>query len=299
MSDTEEAAPSTEAAVATPVYLIQRETTVRRFHGDDAHYTAEEFETEIKRAWEANHLTKAQEKYNFLLHNLGPSVKTELRCQGVGNDPKEVLATIVDIYGERRSPAVLSQELYRLQQFPGESIRGYLHRLHVAFDVLKRRCTQLRQAVPEEAVLTEHFIQSLQDPVLTKILRERQCEEAKSFKEIREGAIRWADDERGSTAQASVVQVASKSPQQDRIDKLEGLVASLMTKMESFLEKKQEEHVHKVQNDRECHRNGQNWKQRGRSGDGPSNRPSRDKDGKFLCFRCGKPGHMRRQCPEN
>ena len=48
MSDTEEAAPSTEAAVATPVYLIQRETTVRRFHGDDAHYTAEEFETEIK-----------------------------------------------------------------------------------------------------------------------------------------------------------------------------------------------------------------------------------------------------------
>ena len=124
-------------------------------------------------------------------------------------------------------------------------------------------------------------------PVLTKILRERQCVEAKSFKETREGAIRWADDERGSTAQASVVQVASKSPQQDRIDKLEGLVASLMTKMESFLEKKQEEHVHKVQKDREYPRNGRNW------------RPSSDKDGKFLCFRCGKPGHMRRQCPEN
>ena len=178
-----------------PVYIIQREVQVKRFHGGEPHHTAEAFEEEIRRAWKTNRVTTTEAKHEMLLANIGPSVRTELRCHVLNDDPEATLEKIIEIYGERRTPAQLLQEFYRLQQFPGEPVREYSHRLLTAFETIQARCRRLSIPEQDTSTLRDQFANSLQDQVLGKILREKVNDEpAITFRSLRETAIRWTED---------------------------------------------------------------------------------------------------------
>ena len=292
---------------AAPVFVIQRETTIKRFHGGDVHHSAESFEEDVRRAWKSNRIRAADDKFDFLWSNVGPSVKTELRCHEVGGDAEKALEKLVEIYGERRSPAQLLQEFYSLHQQKGEPIREYSHRLLTSFEAVQTRCTRLAKPVQDTAILRDHFSSSLQDHVLSKILREKINDEpGVTFKTLRETAIRWTDDVGVATSGAVNAKPDSSKDQEDRIDRLEGLMTSLLTKMDALLTEKQQQQQRPAQPlQQNWYNNPQQQHQRQRHVNPQQLRqqshqiPSRDKDGRILCYKCGKPGHIQARCPGN
>ena len=283
------------AAVVEPVYIIQREVQVKRFHGGEPHHTAEAFEEEIRRAWKTNRATSRDAKYEMLMANIGPSVRTELRCHALDDDPETTLEKIVEIYGERRTPAQLLQEFYRLQQFSGEPVREYSHRLLTAFETIQGRCRRLNRPEQEASTLRDQFANSLQDQVLGKILREKVNDNPViSFRALRETAIRWTED--SASISSSAVSAQTKTNYDERINKLEGMVSTLLTKLDTLVTEQTNpcKQNHKDRQNRSERSERQPERQNHRR---PKGRP--DRHGDVRCFKCGSLDHLQARCPGN
>ena len=109
-------------------------------------------------------------------------------------------------------------------------MRFYSHRVCNLFRQLTRRQATLGEAVSDDMVLRDHFMSSLRDPILVKMLkREVQTDNSLSFVAIRDSAINWADDE-GPQATATVAAVAASpsTPQDERLSRLEDLMEKLL-----------------------------------------------------------------------
>ena len=72
----------------------------------------------------------SRRRLDLILNNVGPKVKAEGCCleADVRTDPEQVLAAIVQSFGESRSSSMLKQALLMTTQRQGESVRDYFHR---------------------------------------------------------------------------------------------------------------------------------------------------------------------------
>ena len=257
------------------VILVERERRIPKFYGDDP-TAAVEFGEEIRRAWAPLPLNSQAQRLNVLLGSVGPTVRAELRCQPreVQDDPEKALAVILDVFGERRTPAQLLQSLLTHQQLLPETVRAFSHRCQATYLALVQRQEALGEVPYQERLLRDHFVSNLRDQTLVRFLRDSLHQTPdQTFGAIRETAIRWADDGRTEVTVAPVaVNTAaspSSAPPPTAGPNLEAVLASLVQKMDQLI-------------------NVQRQPRRDR----------RDKDGQRLCFRCGKPGHLKRDCPE-
>ena len=114
---------------ATPVMVLTREVDVRKFFGDNS-TRAQEFKEDIRRALDAQPTLSSRRRLDLILNNVGPKVKAEGCCleADVRTDPEQVLAAIVQSFGESRSSSMLKQALLMTTQRQGESVRDYFHR---------------------------------------------------------------------------------------------------------------------------------------------------------------------------
>ena len=114
---------------ATPVMVLTREVDVRKFFGDNS-TRAQEFKEDIRRALDAQPTLSSRRRLDLILNNVGPKVKAEGCCleADVRTDPEQVLAAIVQSFGESRSSSMLKQALLMTTQRQGESGRDYFHR---------------------------------------------------------------------------------------------------------------------------------------------------------------------------
>ena len=114
---------------ATPVMVLTREVDMRKFFGDNS-TRAQEFKEDIRRALDAQPTLSSRRRLDLILNNVGPKVKAEGCCleADVRTDPEQVLAAIVQSFGESRSSSMLKQALLMTTQRQGESVRDYFHR---------------------------------------------------------------------------------------------------------------------------------------------------------------------------
>ena len=264
-----QAAPPAPGQATPTVVVLTREVDIRKFYGDDS-TRAKEFEEDIRRAWDAQPTLSSRRRLDLILSNVGPKVKAEVSCleTDVQTDPEQVLAAIIQSFGESRSSSMLLQALLMTTQRQGESVRDYSHRAKEAYDKLTSRQLTLGEVATQETVLRDHFAASLQDQTLVRYLRERlHAGEGLSFQEVRRTAMRWANDHgEGSAAVTVASQQTSGGAREDRLDRLEGLMMAVLERLNS-------QHLTQP-----------------RRGFNESGLP--------VCFHCGDESHRIRDCPQ-
>ena len=269
-------APATTSDQETPTLqyvMVQPERTIRRFYGTGEADLADEFVSEVKRTWALYPRQTDAWKYDTIVSNVGPVVKAELAVHDeVHGKPQETLEKILEVFGERRSPQRLTQIFYSLQQRNGESIRDYSHRVLSSFTSLTARQKAVKHEEAKQIVLKEHFVESLQDRVLTCTLRQHLKDNPDTtFRDLRDRAIQWCGDE----AVASASHVGASQPDDSmalRMKSLEDMVMKLTSKIDDL------------------QRPNPPYQ---------SNQSNRNRGGPRLCYGCNKPGHYKRDCPGN
>ena len=210
MSDSEESEDADEYIQLKDLrFYLPRERPIKKLYGDerDDGQTVEEWQEEVRWAWRSQRLDK-QEKLELIHQNIGPLVKAELRAasEKVRNSPSKVLDLISREFGEVRSPTELYLAFLNIRQEIGESARLYANRLLSAFDRLQKRQSALKDRPADEKVLVQQYVRTVRDPVLASTLREKLHQKPNvEFRELRETAIRWSNDDSHS------IQVAATS----------------------------------------------------------------------------------------
>ena len=90
--------------------MLARETKVARFmgHGEESS-RAELFQEQIHRSWANTPGITDRQRIDVIMENIGPNVRGEVKClpRADREDPHKLLGAIVNIFGERRTPAQL------------------------------------------------------------------------------------------------------------------------------------------------------------------------------------------------
>lgn len=291
-----------EDAVQQVVFLRGEDRHCKTFYGaGDLSYSADDFEEEVKRIWSACRARTNDAKLSILTANIGPRVKAELRCQPeeTQQDAEKALTKIVEIFGQRESSCILLQRLLSLRQEGMETVRTYSHRVYDAYKALTRRQAVLGEPIQNDLIVRDHFMVSLSDPILVRVLRDAVHKEpATSFRDLRETAIRWAGDEAcpaalataTATAAATTVTAPVPAPVQEkdeRILALEKMVKDLAETVSQYMKGPSSSKSNVKKCDR-CHKIGHVGK----------DCRSRTEAGQTICYACHKPGHFARDCKE-
>ena len=157
-----------------PVYILAQPVKIERFSGskDDV----DEFVATIELAWEAQPTLSCTRRLEMIKRNVSLDVRQEIACmhETTAADPHKVLEGLVQIFGELRTPSALLQDYLTISQRPGESVRTFSCRLKASFDTLvKRQRLVCKDDVTPSSLLTNHFIENLQNGILRSYLRER------------------------------------------------------------------------------------------------------------------------------
>ena len=264
-----------------PIFYLAPEKSVKKYYGNEDSWTAEEYGEEVRRVWAAQPGLPTEKRLDVILGSIGPVVRSELRCMGRHGErsPDALLDIIETVFGEKRTTRQLQQALFCTEQRSAEQMRFYSHRACNLFRQLTRRQATLGEAVSDDTVLRDHFMSSLRDPILVKMLkREVQADNSLTFVAIRDSAINWADDE-GPQATATVAAVAASpsTPQDQRLSRLEDLMEKLLL-------------AQTTQASMPAARN--------QPPSGPRRRSDCvDAQGRSLCFHCRSPLHRIVDCP--
>jgi len=253
-----------EAAMRVVVVERERERRISRLYGEDP-LACQEFVEEVRRAWSSISASDSQRRLDLILDNVGPAIKDELRSQPaeVASDPEKVLGIITSVFGERRAPAQLLQQLFGHQQLIPETVRAYANRCQKAYQTLVRRQEALGETPYPDRLLRDHFIGSLKDRTLCRFLRHSLTQSPQqSFLQIRETAIGWADDLPGEEA-ADVAPVTASVPESPR-DSTEKILAAILEKLDALASRPQRESVKRSS----------------------------------ACYGCGAQGHFKKDCPK-
>ena len=262
------------------MYQFVEKPRIRYFSGENGHGEAEEFAEDVRRAWSiSDHLTQPR-KLALIIDNVATKVRQEIKQlgQAVRDDPELLLTKIVGIFGERRAPHVLLEELFSTKQRRGESIMDYSHRLSGKFAALQAR----EAAVPSPqqthpCTLRDQFARGLLDPVLVSTLREAVFRDPTlSFHDVRETAARWMEANPQETAEVQAVTTRPVPPP---------LMAKETTESKTLTEDDIPKIVAKVL-ESVPKQPAQNGRQYGR-----------DEQGRIICHHCKKPGHIIARCP--
>lgn len=257
------------------IVVIQKEKSVQKFSGSSD--SVSDFVSEIKVLFDSRKLSE-KEKVDAIYSSISKSVRDELKCcpPETQKDAALILKTLEETYGDRRCVSDLLGRFYNVQHRDGETVRTYSHRLKGAYDALCERQKALGAAPVEITLLRDHFINQLNSSLLRKKLKERVYEtHTLNFYDVRDIAIRWAEDEevRGGEGVVMSVQQDTLGPQ----------LAKLQEVMER-VEKEVKSLGHRVQT-LETSRQPQ-----------PPPGATFTKSGKPICVKCRQPGHIGRHC---
>ena len=109
-----QAAPPAPGQATPTVVVLTREVDIRKFYGDDS-TRAQEFEEDIRRAWDAQPTLSSRRRLDLILSNVGLKVKAEVRCNySVFRGESELLNALTGLAHDhpearRERPRLLSQ----------------------------------------------------------------------------------------------------------------------------------------------------------------------------------------------
>ena len=183
--------------VQHPVYILaQPAVQIKRFSGNKEE--VDEFAANIQLAWESQPTLSSTRMLEMIKRNVSLEVRQEIACMAETTiaDPLKVLETLVQIFGERRTPSALLQEFLTLSQRPEESVRKFSGRLKASFDILVKRQRVLSpDDLTPASLLRDHFVENLNSGLLRSYLRERMHESDLKFSDVRQIAVRWESED--------------------------------------------------------------------------------------------------------
>lgn len=294
LSNNNDTALPPTAFVSTPAYVyVPRERKCSRFSGKRSvdMLPVEDWVEEVRSALIVRPVPVA-EKALFVCDLLDGEAKAEIKFRPLHDrdDPEKVFSVLLDLYGCSQSLVSLQKQFFQRRQQEGESLREYSHALMALMEAMKRK--NLQGICDPDFTLRDQFIEHMRDGNLRRELKRQVRSNVElSFLEVRAEAIRWVDE--GETVSvrprahscAADVQVVRGSS-----DSTSETVSELAELKECLL--KQQGQLDVILKHLSL-----NTGDNGGGVVGPRPRPARfQADGKPICMRCNRVGHIARFC---
>ena len=180
---------------ASPI-IIANERKCRTFWGDkekDAGLTLDEFIEEMRTAL-ASRKCRGEAGARFVMLYLGGKAKREVRtCGRKGESAEEIFGILRDAFGEKKTVSTLIAELFGRRQQTGEGIRSFSSDLYERFERVVKAQAKTGCEVFAEKVLVDHFLEGLLDRGLIVEARREVPGTLQSFADVRRFALRWEE----------------------------------------------------------------------------------------------------------
>lgn len=179
------------------VVYFSRERKIKKFSGrrradEDS---TEDFIDNVRSLIAARNMNTL-EQTDFVLSLLESPAKDEVKLhpKNERDSASKICDILSEAFGERRSIPQLLRDFYERRQKEGESLRGFSHALCELYDKIN---SHNESAIPaRDQALRDQFSDNVRDSILRKQLRRMIRYDPKcKFLEVREEALRWAEEE--------------------------------------------------------------------------------------------------------
>lgn len=238
-------------------------------------------------------------KVEFVLDHLIGGAKTEvrLRPQEMKQTADNILQIIEDTYKSQDTLAQMKHKFYERVQKENESLESYSLTLMKMLRSISRK--EGGELPNREKILTEKFVDGVQDPQLKRELRKYSLENPKlPFIEFRARILMWVDDQQPKVEKTVAVKklTVEKESQSDEILKMLHKQQEILVKQQQQIEmltqltqQSRQTIPYQVPN-RGIYRG--RGRGRGRRPFGRTNSSS-----VIICYNCKAEGHKRNECP--
>ena len=265
------------------------------------------------------------EKVDFVLNHLekGPYTEVRFKIDRQKSTASEVFQILQEVYGVKQTLIQLQQEFFTRQQEPDESMTDYSYVLMEKMIVMEKQGSTAFRNTDE--MLKERFAEGIRNVNLRRELRRLNREQPKlKFFQLRDHADRWSKDEELAHEVAVQESVTLDNlfhvfqEQQQEIKKLNEAVQTRMrgsrgsrgyprsrgTSRGRGYHRHFTQRYSQTNNSYGSTRDSEHKKQEGnamlRETSGPETnqdqRHDNQCDGTFVCFYCGQPNHISRNC---
>lgn len=263
--------------------------------------TVEQWIEEVRRCLEVRHLS-VPEQLLFITDHLEGGARSEVNFHShVNRDtPEKIFAILTENYSCSQSYVAAQLQFFQRTQREGESLRDYSHALKSLMDVVIRKT---RGGIPNsDVLLRDQFIEHVLDDMLRRELKQRVAQEpTTTFVDLRATALRWAEASRpGSRVKSRAYSCDTYSQAVDSFEASVNVVTARpsdeITEIKECLRKQQAQldtimkHVTAqfsppIQSEAPSLNSTKHFRFQA--------------DGKPICHRCNRAGHIARFCRVN
>lgn len=267
--------------------VIPRERKIKPFSGaGDSSQSLEDFIEEVECVFAARNMGQT-ESLDFLLSHLESPARDEVKLYAKveRNNARQVFAILEQAFGEKRSIPLLLKSFYDRQQNSSETLLQYSHVLRELFTKVITKCPSA--AKDRDLTLRDQFTENVRDIFLRKELKKLvRRNPSICFLDVREEAIRWSEDDPNTADHFAFSEmIRSRPAHREPADASKSVeLSELMSVL-----KKQQAQLDELTNAMS------NFSTHATSSPAPkfSRRPQQP----FICYNCGTPGHIARNCP--
>lgn len=269
-------AEASAGAVDRVVY-VSREKKIPKLRGrprDQQDVDVTDWLEDIKSSISARRMSP-DEQVDFIMQHLVGEAKSEMRLRFRGErDVTRLLDAIEESYGYVDSATSLKKEFFRRDQGEKESFEDYSLALVKVADRIVQRDNREDESINKE--LKERLTEGVVDNHFRRELRRLNMDEPElTFWSFRARAMKWLGDDNSGKARNATVHEVSHTPTtstlEEKMGKQQAQIDAIEKKLDLLL----------------C--TPKKHTKRNNSG--------RNENGIRVCYGCGSPDHMIRECP--
>lgn len=257
--------PSPSPRELTPVFITSRQLT--RFRDrpkTSSDPTVYEWVSDMRAHLGGQRLSKEQQSSIVMEHLSGRArLEVQSRAIDIQKGPEEMFATLKKVFGDGDSLGQLMSQFYAYQQKAEDDL------LATSFSLLSlfRRMCDYDKSLNDnkDRILKDRLAEAVTDEGLRREIRRLNVEMSSlSFLEVRDRAIHWMGNTQKVQPRRTTVQEhpATVDPILEMLKAQGELMKTLADEVKSL-----------------------------------KRRPTQQRSGERLCFKCQKPGHIARNCP--